>query len=136
HLRRRACLQQTGEPERRMAENRRVASARLRLAGWPSSARAAAVRAPASCRQPPTQVITRDGSGCQDQVPGVVDLTPGIPQEDAFDELPVEVVGNGFRAWFVPIDERVEPGVEYAERFVAVVEQIGVEEGQVRVGRF
>src|SRR4051812_16537373 len=64
---------------------------------------------------------------------GIVDLAPGVPEQDAAHPIVGQVVDDALAERRLPVGDRAVPGVDLADRFVAEIEEIRIEEGHVLV---
>src|SRR6266516_508423 len=104
---------------------------RAEEAGWiPAGERARALG-----RQPPLESLGSERPRLRDQRSRVIDLPPGVPQQDAAHAPVLEVVDHTVPKWRLPVRHRFQPRVQVPDRLIAELEQIRVEKGEVNVGR-
>src|SRR5438552_17809474 len=81
------------------------------------------------------QVGGAERSGVGDERAGVVPLAPGVPKEPSPYPPRLQVVDDALTERGLPVGDGFEARVELPHGFVAELEQIRIEEWQVRVGR-
>src|SRR5260370_2708793 len=74
-------------------------------------------------------------SGLRDESARVVHLPPRVPQQDATHATVFQVVDHALAHRLLPVGYGLEPRVQLADRLVAELEQVGVEERQVAILR-
>jgi len=86
--------------------------------------------------QPSPEVRGAEGTALGEEPARRIHLAPRVPEQHPPDTTAVEIVDDALAERLLPIAHRLKPRIEVAHRLVPDVEQIRVEERQVRgVGR-
>src|SRR5256886_600933 len=88
-----------------------------------------------SGRKPAFQIGGAERPRLSDERAGMLHLAPGIPQEHAAHPPRLQVVNDSLTKQGLPVSDGFEARVELPHGFVAELEQVRVEERQVRVRR-
>src|SRR5204863_3081839 len=89
----------------------------------------------ASGREPALQIGGPERPRLSDERAGVLHLAPGVPEENAAHPARLQVVDHALTKRRLPVGNGFEARVELSHGFVAELEQVRVEERQMRVGR-
>src|SRR5437762_6084268 len=84
--------------------------------------------------KPAFQVLRCERARLGDERPCVVHLSPGVPEEHAAHSALFHVVDHAFAEPLLPVGDGLETRVDVTHRFVAELEQVGVEERQMVIG--
>src|SRR2546430_4085833 len=91
-------------------------------------------RPPGLGGKPALQAPRSERARLGDERSRVVHLSPGVPEEHAAHPALFYVVDHAFAELLLPVGDGLETRVDVAYRFVAQLEQVGVEERQMVIG--
>src|SRR5947209_6657304 len=77
------------------------------------------------------EVFGSERTGFSDQFPRCLHLPPHVPEQHAADACTKQVVDDAFFVGVLPIGKNFQARIQFAHRFVAQLEHVGVKKGQV-----